>query len=287
MIEFSNLVISAKLSDAELQAGASIVGSIGGAVVGALLGALLGAGTTFFIGLYMRNKEIEKQRVFEHKTTIKEDGFTCRVANYFITSTLFKNSYNLKTAHDVGEGVIDEHSGTVFQLNIPEPYQEPPELTNGFLNDSILASWISIKQEISGENISIINFNEYYSRLRNTLHSEMFTGNKRDLNMQAIQADNNMIIGAMQDRQDADRQFRIALIRLQAKLQCYNKYYLSFDLHDSTSLEGHRDVIEKLVKYEPSKSELAKEIKRIEGVYKKMGLSSPTIDTSPLDIVNN
>lgn len=264
-----DLIPGLTFTEAEKQVYGSIIGSLAGAGLGALLGAL----ATFLVSRWVRDKEIESQKIKDNKKIINEDGLACRLANTFLMNLIIKNAANRQYAKDVGQGILDPQSNsTMFQINLPYTYSEPPELVNNFLNEEVLSLWTSLKQEIDLQNNNITSFNKYYVLLRDTVHSQVFTNNQSKLNVAAIESDHEMIIRSMIDQQKANEAFRQRCIRFVATLQCYNKYYLKFDLRDSKSLEEHRIAIDKMKTYNPTKQTLVRSIEKIEEVYDDAGL---------------
>lgn len=264
-----DLVPGIIFSDTEKQVYGSIIGSLAGAALGALLGAL----TTFLIGLWARRKEIELQKIRENKKIITDDGLACRLANTYLMNLVIKNAANRQHGKDIGRGILDRQTNnTVFQINLPYTYSEPPELVNTFINEEILTLWISLKHEIDLQNNNISSFNRYYILLRDTIHAQVFTNNQSNLNMSAIESDHIMIIDSMKSQKMADLAFRERCIRFVALLQCYNRYYLKFDLRDSTSLTEHRAIIDKIKNYTPAAQTLARSIRKVEKIYDDAGL---------------
>jgi len=186
---------------------------------------------------------------------------------------IIKNAVNRHYSKDIERGIfLEDESNTVFQLNIATNYPSAPSITNDFLNENLLALWNSLNQEIDLQNGDITSFNSYYELLRKTVHSQIYTNNQKNLNIEAIKLDNRMIKAAATVQQRANEAFRERCVRFLAQLHCYNRSYLSFDLKDSTSLDEHRKVIDKLNAYEPSKKALARAIDKVENVYADAGL---------------
>lgn len=278
-----DLIPGMVFTDTEKQVYGSIVGSI----VGAILGALVGAISVFFVGIWTRKKEIEMQKIRENKKVIQDDGLACRLANTYLMNLIIKNAANRQYSKDVGQGILDtKTNNTVFQINLPYTYSESPDLVNIFINEEILALWNSLKQEIDLQNNNIKSFNSYYVLLRDTVHAQVFTNNQQNLNRDAIESDHGMIIDSMKIQSEADLAFRERCIRFVATMQCYNKYYLKFDLRDSSSLPEHRLAVEKMSAYVPRGKVLERSIANVEKVYNDAGLfkSQPysSLDESPI-----
>lgn len=278
-----DLIPGIVFSDTEKQVYGSIIGSLAGALLGALFGAL----GVFLVGLWTRGKEIELQKIRENKKVIREDGLACRLANTYLMNLIIKNAANRQYSNDVGQGILDEKTNnTVFQINLPYTYSEPPELVNTFVNEEILALWNSLKQEIDLQNNNISSFNSYYTLLRDTVHAQVFTNNQKNLNRDAIESDHIMIIDSMKNQSKANLAFRDRCIRFVATMQCYNKYYLRFDLRDSASLSEHRSAINKMSSYAPTPKVLERSIAEVEKIYDEAGIfkshSYSSIDKSPV-----
>jgi hypothetical protein len=278
-----DLIPGIVFSDTEKQVYGSIIGSLAGALLGALFGAL----GVFLVGLWTRKKEIELQKIRENKKVIRDDGLACRLANTYLMNLIIKNAANRQYSKDVGQGILDEESNnTVFQINLPYTYSEAPELVNTFVNEEILALWNSLKQEIDLQNNNIASFNSYYILLRDTVHSQVFTNNQKNLNRDAIESDHRMIIDSMKNQSKADLAFRDRCIRFVATMQCYNRYYIKFDLRDSASLSEHRSAVEKMSAYVPRPKVLERSIAEVEKIYNDAGLfksqAYSSIDKSPV-----
>ncbi len=259
-------------SDAEKQAYGSIIGSLLGAAVGALLGAL----AAFAIGVYARNKEIEKQKLFENRKIMNNSRLACAQAGAFIMSTLVQNEFNRGTGFDIAKGIQDESNNLTFQINTPEPYSVPPDkILDNLCNDDIVVEWLSLRQEIKLQNSNIINFRDYYTFLRTTVLAEMHTGHGESLEMEIIESDKRTIAKVTHDQQAMHDDFKERCMKIQAKLLCYNEYHNSFDLKDSISLSEHREMVTRLYAYKPTKKTLATRLAMVREVNENLILNKP------------
>lgn len=262
-----SLLSSITLSDTDKE--------IYGAILGSVLGAILGAFGAFLVGNHTREKEIANQKIKENKITVKNDGFASEQINNFVIRILFKNALNEKIAEDVGKGILSSpEQKVVFQINTPVVYPQIPDSLKDLLNNEIRLLCDTLREEIDLQNQGIDNFNKYYQEIRTTVVGETLRGNHGQLNRDSLLSDHRMITSAMKQQQNANKTLRIKCLKILGTFRCYNDFYNSNIKHlrDSNNLSEHREVIEKLIVYKPSKDEQDRGIKVSDKLFDKSKL---------------
>ncbi|HVX24516.1 MAG TPA: hypothetical protein VG992_04220 [Candidatus Saccharimonadales bacterium] len=237
-----------------------------GALLGALIGAVAGSIGTYLVGENARKKQRELSEIDKIRQQIKASTGALVAAQNNLHNLLVMALKNAGHSRDITKGIYDSQSRlTTFTMNLPLPYQIENGISDGVMNTNLVIQWDALETEVMLHNSNIIEFNDYYSFLRTSVHSAQLT-NPNSLNLNTVISDSTTIASGAQQQVEACAHFRERCIKVLALVECHVAQYKKIDYKTITlaELEEYR---QKLIDHKPSDSELKKKIEAANDQY--------------------